>query len=130
MIGTLGDIVFEVSDKRILTVDKIKRSASGKWNEHTVMGRKSKSEFVSPEIQQTSFEITLDAQLGVRPREQADKLIRMAQNGVVVPCIIGSKPISTSLMQRVMSVSDTWDDVLSGGELVLTKLSITLKDYE
>lgn len=130
MIGTLGDIVFEVSDNRILTVDKIKRSASGKWNEHTVMGRKSKSEFVSPEIQQTSFEITLDAQLGVSPREQADNLIRMAQNGIVVPCIIGSKPISTSLMQRVMSVSDTWDDVLSGGELVRTKLSITLKDYE
>ena len=130
MIGTLGSIVFEVSDKAIRTPNKIKRSASAKWTDHAIMGQKPKSEFVAPENRQNSFEIMLDARFGVKPRQEIDNLMRMVEKGIVAACIIGDKPLSSSLYQKITGVSDTWDEVYSNGELVRATVSITLKDYE
>ena len=48
VIGTLGDVVFEVSDKVARTFDEMVHTAVGRWAVHEVMNGKPRAEFLGP----------------------------------------------------------------------------------
>ena len=129
MIGTLGTkIIFEVSANKVLTFSKLERTTAGNWEAHARIGQKPKSEFAGPALQSISMEITLDAALGVKPRATIDAIAEMVEAGDAETLVIGSAPVGKNPW-KITSMTDTWDAVLSGGELAKASLSLTLEEY-
>ena len=127
-IGTLGPIVFEVSDKKVLTFKGMTRDVSGRWTEHEVMGVKPKPEFLGPGNQKITLPITLSANLGVKPRKMLELVERMVESGDAEYLIIKCRPVGRHPF-RLTSSSETWGDMYRHGELAKASLTITLEEY-
>jgi Phage protein U len=128
-IGNLGSsIIFETSDKKILTFNGFTKKVSGNWVNHNIIGKKALSEFTGPGLEQVSFTITLDARLGVRPRAMIEKIESMVLSGKVEKLVIGGKAVGKNKW-KVLNISETWDLIYSGGELAKATISLTLEEY-
>lgn len=127
-IGTLGSLIFQVSDDLILTFDGMTREVTGRWTEHEVLGVKPKPEFLGPGNQKINLPITLSASLGVRPRKILEMVERMVETGDAEYLIINCKPVGRN-PYRVTGSSETWDKLYSRGQLAKASLTITLEEY-
>lgn len=127
-VGCYGGIVFSVSDKRILAMENLKGSAGSDWATHGTYLGKERSQYIGPKLKKYKFDITLNGLYGVRPRRTLRLLQEMAEAGVVHWFIVGNAPVGIH-PYKLTDVSDSWDNVLNGGELVECKVSITLEEY-
>ena len=128
MVGSFGDNVFQVSDKAVFTFQNLQSSATSRWAAHEVINGKPCSQFLGPGLRKVSFEISICASFGVKPRETIDKLTKKVESGAVDFLVIGGKPISNNPFS-LKDVSATWGEVFSGGELYSAKLSLSLEEY-
>lgn len=128
MIGSLGEIVFEVSDKKVITPGGITRSNGSNWTTHQLIGGLSKTEYSGAKLQSLSLTIQLSSRLGVRPRKMLDKLAQMAEGRKVYPLIIGGKPVGKHSW-RLTSVSETWGNIYGNGTLASASVQLTLEEY-
>lgn len=129
MIGTLGSqIVFEVSDAKTFTFSDMTREVSGRWSTHEVMGAKPKPEFLGPALQTLSLTIVLSASLGVKPRTILEAVEAMVEAGTAEYLIIGTKPVGKNPF-RLVSASEAWDRIYSGGQLAKATLTLSLEEY-
>lgn len=127
-IGTLGPIVFEVSDKKVLTFKGMTRDVSGRWTEHEVMGVKPKPEFLGAGNQKINLPITVSATLGVKPRKMLELVEDMVESGDAEYLIIRCRPVGRHPF-RLTASSETWGDMYRHGELAKASLTITLEEY-
>ena len=134
MIGSFGSVVFQTSDRKILTPRGIQQTTGSSWALHNVFGGKQKlidfgsAAQIGQTLRTISFEITLSAELGVRPRKTLEQLERMAEGREAYLLVIGGRPIGENPW-RLVSLSETWDTVLNRGELVSAKASLNLEEY-
>lgn len=127
-IGNFGSIVFQTSDRKILSLRGLSQTAGSSWAVHDVIGGKQKAEYTGPTLRTLSFEITLSAELGVRPRKLLKELEEMAEGREVFPLVIGGKPVGDNPW-RLVSLSEEWDTILNRGELISAKVSLNLEEY-
>lgn len=128
-IGSLGSgIIFETSDRRILTFNKFVQKISGRWSTHDVIGEKPKSEFNGPGLRKVTFSIVLDAHLGVKPRKTMENMERMVERGEVEPLVVGSKRVGDGKW-KMTDISEAWDYLYSRGEVVRATVDISLEEY-
>lgn len=128
MVGKFGDIVFETSDKRILSFKGFKQTVSGRWSRHSIIGRKEVPEFNGPGNRKITFTITLNAVYGVRPRETLEKLENIVEKGYIDYLIIGGRPVGSNRFY-ISSISEDWITIYSGGELANATGTVTLEEY-
>ena len=128
MIGILGSLRFRVNDNRVFTFQNLKREISASWSTMERIGQKPLSEFNGPDLQTISFDITLDASLGVKPRYLLEVLERMVETGEVNTLVIGKKKVGKNKWVITKS-SEAWEVVLRGGELYRASVSLTLQEY-
>lgn len=127
-IGNFGSIVFQTSDRKILSLRGLSQTVGSSWAVHDVIGGKQKAEYTGPTLRTLSFEITLSAELGVRPRKLLKELEEMAEGREVFPLVIGGKPVGENPW-RLVSLSEEWDTILNRGELISAKVSLNLEEY-
>ena len=128
-IGSWGTgLVFSTSDSRILTFNNISRSVSSTWTNHSRIGKKDRTEFIRPALQQITFTVTLDATLGVRPRTMLDYLANAVESGTVNPLVIGGKRVGSNRW-KIKTASEAWDVFLQQGQLVKAKVNLTMEEY-
>lgn len=127
-LGSFLGKVFTVSNQRIFTPNGLKGSTGGEWAVHDMIGGKSRSQFVAPKLKNYQFDILLRAQDGVNPRAVLRYFQEAAENGCVDWFIIGNAPLSPYPF-KLVSVSDSWDAVISGGALVECKVSLNIEEY-
>ena len=126
LIGNFGSrIVFETSDRRILTFSGMSKKVSGK---HSVIGQKDRPEFTGPGNQSVSFKILLDVSMGIRPREVMDSIEAAVEAGEVEYLVIGGRPIGDNKFY-ISSVSEAMGVVLGGGEIARASLNISMEEY-
>lgn len=128
MIGILGDLRFRVNDSQVFTFGNLKREISASWSTMERIGQKPLSEFSGPDLQTISFDITLEASLGVKPRYLLEVLERMTESGAVNTLVIGKKMVGNNKWVITKS-SEAWEVVLRGGELYRATVSLTLQEY-
>lgn len=129
MIGALGSsIIFETSDARVLTFGNLQRTVASKWANHALIGRKAKSEYLGMELDQISFDIKLNAALGVRPRAVLQAIEDMIAAASAEILIIGDAPIGDNPW-KILSVSEAWNVIYNRGELFAASLTLTLEEY-
>lgn len=127
-IGSYGGVVFEVSTKKTKTFTDFERSGSARWNEHEIIGKKPKSEFVGPDLEEISFTILFKAELGINPVKELDKLRKMRDSGKVASFVLGGKPISQNYWS-IQSLNESYKVVDHKGNLLEAEVEVNLKEY-
>lgn len=128
MIGFLGDIVFETSDKRILTFSNFTRSAESRWAKHEVLGKKPAQEFIGPGLDVITFTVILKGNFGLKPRQEMDRWLELCRKGNAETLVIGNKALGVDRW-IVTSVSQMWDVIFNKGEVYSGKVDIQLEEY-
>lgn len=127
-IGSLGDIVFEVSTKKTQTFGELSRTGSSKWSDHEIIGLKPISEFLGSELEEITFSIILKAEFGVNPIKQLAIMRKIRDTGKTAPFLLGGKPISINHWS-IRQISETHKIVDNKGNTLHVEASITLKEY-
>lgn len=128
MIGFFGDIIFETSDKRILTFNELQRETSGRWSTHDVIGKKPILERLGPGLDTISFTIQLNGNHGVKPRQEMERWLLKERDGAAEVLVIGTKALGVDKWV-VRNVSQMWDVVLNQGEVLRGSVDIELEEY-
>ena len=140
-IGNWGtDVVFSVSDQRVLTFSgrpprggrgwncDTHHTVGSSWAMHSRMGLKDQTEYLRPNLQKLTFTITLDCNYGVRPRAILDMLARHAERGDVYAFVVGGKRVGR-YRWRITDLSEAWEVVYNRGELARAKVNVTMEEY-
>lgn len=128
-IGNFGKtIVFEVSGDKVITPKDIKRTVSGRWKQHNVLKKTPKSEFIGPDLDETTMTVVLSAEHGVKPRSTIEKIENAVKKGTPDYLVIGGKKVGSNKVY-ISSMSEEWETVWNKGELVKAKVNLTFSEY-
>jgi len=127
-IGMYDDIIFETSDRRILTFQGFTRNASANWHEHDRYLRKPAGEFLGPELDTVTFTVQLNASLGVNPQYEADRWLIKCRAGTVGTLMVGNKGYGVDKW-RVDDVSQSFNTVYQNGKVYSIDVDVTLTEY-
>lgn len=128
-VGSLGNIRFNTSSRRVLTFDNYNRSGQSKVATHEVINQKTNLEFTGLEPEEITFEIQLLAQMNSRPEETVAALRAMRDAGEAVPFLLGGKPVSQNkwILTAVGEAVHNWG---KKGAIAYSTVSITVKEYQ
>ncbi len=90
-IGSLGDILFEVSTDKIQTLRNAQYSGSALIQEHQLHLGTALAEFVGDAAQTFTFSIRISQYLGADPHTVINKICKYAREGKALKLIIGKK---------------------------------------
>lgn len=129
MVGNFGNrIVFETSDRKILTFSGLTQKVYGKYAKHSVSGEKDRPEFTGPGSRSISFKMILDVSLGVRPLDVLSSIEGAVENGETEYLVIGGRPVGPNKFY-ISSVSETFDVILAHGEIARASLQVSMEEY-
>lgn len=129
MVGNFGSrIVFETSDRKILTFSGMTQKVSGKYAKHSVSGEKDRPEFTGPGNRSVSFKMVLDVSMGIRPREIMTSIEDAIENGETEYLVIGGRPVGQNKFY-IASISEAFDVILSHGEIARASLQVSMEEY-
>lgn len=128
MVGSYMGLIFTVSDQKLLTASNLKGSTGSEWATHARTGAKARAQWIAPNLKSYSLELQLRAQDGVNPRETLEALRSAAESPRADYFVVGGKPLS-SLPFRIVSMTDSWDVVLTGGILTSCTVGLTIEEY-
>lgn len=128
VIGALGDIVFSVSRESIKTFSDMKWESSAKYATHERHLKDVLLEFTGMDADTISFSIYFSAFLGVNPIQEITKLLEAERSGKVMRLVIGNKAYGKNkwVIEKVSKDLDKFDNK---GNLIIAKVSISLKEY-
>nr|WP_295681109.1 phage tail protein [uncultured Lachnoclostridium sp.]DAD78522.1 MAG TPA: hypothetical protein [Caudovirales sp. ctCiv1] len=128
-IGSFGKkLIFETSDKKVLTPGDFNQKVSGRWSTHNITFGKPKSEFNGSNLRKISFNIILDSNYGIKPRKMLETLEKMVESGDVETLVIGGKKVG-KYKWKITDISEKWDVVYSGGELSRVTVNVSMEEY-
>lgn len=122
-------LVFEVNDRKVLPAKNWKRTQNGRWATHEILGKVPRSEFLGPDIGETTFTVTLSAEHGVSPRAMIAKIERLIRNGNAEYLVLGGKIYGWGHKWVLTGASESWNRIYNKGELVQASLDLTFKEY-
>lgn len=128
MIGSYGNVVFEVSGSKVRTFDNFTRSGAGRWANHDIISLKPMPEYVGPGQEEIRFSVRLDASLGVDPSSELQKLRDMRDTGTVSVLIVGGEPITNNLW-TLESITENHKVFSGRGHLIKADAELMLKEY-
>lgn len=126
MIGVLGDIVFSVSSTQVKTLSNMQKTKTSRIAKHDIIGNKPKLEFQGMDLDKFSFDIRLDASLGVNPDIELRRLERMQQQGEVAQLVIGSNYHGDYLIN---SIGEDYKHTDRNGNTITVEVSVDLEEY-
>jgi phage protein U len=128
IIGSFGEIVFEVSPETIRTFSDFSRSASSRWSAHERFGQKPRSEFLGPNLDEISFVMRFDARYGMNPKAEMDRLLSWCREGRAEMLIIGGIPVGMD-QWVIKSLTQNWIALDGTGKVIVGEADVTLEEY-
>lgn len=127
-IGSLGDIIFEVSDDIIQSISKVEYSGSSNVTTHAMRLRKGKPEFTGTNLDQISMTVRVAKILGADPEEMISKVRTYMEDGTILRLQIGKKTVG-SYRWMINKYKVTYEDYDRQGNLVDANVNISLIEY-
>lgn len=136
-IGSFGGIVFRVTAlmgadgkriRKILSPSDINQEIAGNWADHSIIGKKPKSEFLGPDLRSLTFQIVVDVQLGYKPHAILKKINRFVEEGKVDIFVLGTHKIGTGKW-KMEKASEAFNLIYNEGQLARATVDITLGEY-
>jgi len=91
MIGCLGDIIFEVSSKKIQTASDVQWSGSARYSEHQRHLNNALTEFTGIDTDKFSFKMSLIAENNVDVMVELGKIFTYERKATPLTLIFGEK---------------------------------------
>lgn len=127
-VGSFGAVVFQASPDLVRTFDEMTRTTAGRWANHEILGKKPKSQYIGPGLDQISFTMYFNALLGVNPRKEIDKLVEYDRSGKVSSLIVGGKKLGVGLW-KITGMTQNLLTFDNKGTLLTASVSLTLEEY-
>lgn len=127
-IGSLGGIVFEVSQSQILTINNVKQSGSASYGKLQRHGGDTLLEFVGNDAGTTTFSMTLATQLGVDVEDVIEEIESAKRKGKLLKFVLGKKVIGRYrwVIQKYSANYTAFD---RAGKPIIADVQITLNEY-
>ena len=127
VVGAFGDLVFEVSQLKVLTFDGYKRKVSAKYATHEIIANPPVLELLHRSLEEISLSIKAISNLGVNPEELSLQLRELCQVGEPNFLIINE----TVIGENEFVITDVTESVKSwhGAAVFANELSLNLKEY-
>jgi phage protein U len=126
-IGTLGDIVFTVSDSTVKTFDNLQIEGKTNYAKHTRHNNKPLLEFQYNDTDTASFSMYLSAYLGVNPLSMMNKVDKYRESGKILSLVIGGRKYGTKWV--ITSHSKGLKRFDNKGNLLTAEIKISLEEY-
>ncbi|MBB6670510.1 phage tail protein [Cohnella nanjingensis] len=127
-LGSLGPVVFIVSEGATRTIDDFQRSAGGRWAQHDIIGQKSKKQWLGPGADTVTFSVLFDVRFGLHPRKEIDQLTELERAGKALPLVLGRKGIGVGLWV-ITSMTQAWNTLDGDGNVLSATVNLTLEEY-
>lgn len=101
MIGSYGDIVFTVSEGKVLTFDGLEKDLSARYAKHEIHLNKPILEFLGESLAEMKLSIKLDTSLGINPKRQLDRIEQSVKNGERKVLMIGSNVMGYFAIEKM-----------------------------
>jgi len=129
VIGSWGDLVFEVSGEIAKTFQELTEKSSGRWAEHETINTSPISEFLGPGLDELELSIIFTTMLGVNPQESYDELRDMVRKGEYHPLILGGFPLSGNFWRIDEISGEAKAFGPRDGNIMWLEVGITAKEY-
>jgi hypothetical protein len=127
-IGSLGDIIFEVSRLKVNTFNGLIKTAGGRWEVHQPIKSPVKPEFLGTAQGHIELSIQFNVQLGIEPREEIEKIEAMAENGLHAPFMLGNAPLSNNDWY-IDQCETTFTHVGREGQIDVAEMQLSIMEY-
>lgn len=127
-IGTLGEVVFSVSDQAVETIQNFVWSGSARYSTHQRHLSDALTEFTGLDPDGITFDIYLSAYLGVNPMSEVIKIWSYERSGAAVPLTIGTHAYG-KYRWSILSHKVKAQDFDTAGDMTSATLSLTLQEY-
>ena len=124
IVGSYGDVSFQVSSSQVETFKNLKWTSAATYQLHKVHGNKAIPEFTGYDGDKITLEIELSAFLGVNPKSEMDKLVEIMESKTAHPFVLGTDVYGAKWL--LTNVSRDFDRVYRDGALLSAKVQITL----
>ena len=91
VVGCFGDVVFQVSEETVETINNVVWSGSARYSIHQRHLQDALTEFTGLDPDKLSFTMTMSVELGVDIIPEIVKLWNIERSGRAVPLVIGEK---------------------------------------
>ena len=127
-IGSLGDIVFEVSENTIRTIRDASWSGSASVQMHDRHLDSALAEFTGSNADTFTFSITVSKYLGADPADTLSKIAKCEQSGTTLTLMLGTTKYGRYrwLISKHTTTLNHYDKT---GNLVGVDIKITLTEY-
>ncbi len=128
VVGSLGDIVFTVSDEVVRTLENWKWSGSARYAVHNRHMGNALTEFTGLDQDKITFDMQLLIEMGVDPMEEITKLWYYERKGIPVPLTIGTHCYGR-YRWNVVSHNAEIKNTNGIGDIAGAVVSVTLQEY-
>ena len=123
-IGAFGNVAFYVSSQATQTFQKMTWTSKANFHQHKVHGDDAVLEFIGFDKDKLTFEMRLDAALGVNPRKALNQLQWMYRSRYGSPLVIDNMLIGG--WWHIESISRDIKTVLGDGFIACVIVKVTL----
>lgn len=127
-VGSLGDVVFEVSSDKVRTFHDLQMQRKANYAEHAIHGRKALLEFTGLAPLTASMQIELLASLGVVPKDELAALAEILTKHEAIPFILDGEPQGDNLWV-LENISGSYSVLNNKGEPISISVTLNLKEY-
>ena len=125
--GTLGNVVFSISRKKVQTIKSLVWKKSYSYGTHKRYGKKALLEFTGIDPDEIELEMEISAFLGVQPLKMIKDLASIGNNHQVVKLVLGTDVIGTKWV--ITNIEDATDCFYMDGTLVSAKIKVKIKEH-
>lgn len=128
VLGALGDIVFQVSDDTVKTLNNLSWGGSANYATHKRHGYHAMTEYTGMGADTISFDMILSAYLGVNPQAEISKLFGYERNGTALSFVLGNKAYGK--YRWVITKHSVKSQYFDGdGSITQCKVTVNLQEY-
>lgn len=128
MVGSFGDLLFEVSTERVFTFDNFTHKVASRYAKHELCNGVPVLEFLGEDTSKITLTITLTASLGVNPGYEIKRIQELVLNGDAEWLIIGNEVVGNS--RFVITEASTRAISYDGeGHVLVAQLDLTFESY-
>lgn len=130
-VGSLGNIIFEVSSSKVKTLKSLKRSGSVSYGKHQRHCGSTLLEFTGKDADALTFNMTLSASLGIDVEAELKKIETAERTGKAMRFILGKSIVGSKWVITKHTISYEYFDKEQKPMLAEVSLSLTeyLSDY-
>ena len=127
MLGSYGDIVFTVSNGKVLTFDGLEKDLSARFSKQEIHLNKPVLEFIGEDLAEIKLNIKLDTSLGINPKKQLDKIEASIKNGERKVLMIGTNVFGYFAIQKI---SQKFNRIDNRGNLLAVDIQLNLMESQ